>query len=177
VSYVFKGKDRVGEVRGEGQDEGGSVWACFMCSRGRTRWGRWRTRKTRLDGLVLRVQGGGQGEGGSDTRRRIMTRQHVAVVSVRSSSWWATCHAEVWVFGGWRGAGIPADALRHVGMLLGWGCGRVVVLSSTCRDVVGLSKGGGRVVVVVFDASRLASGVVDSGMGLWKGGGVVIDVS
>jgi hypothetical protein len=29
----------------------------------------------------------------------------------------------------------------------------VVVSSSTCRDVVGLSKGGGRVVVVVFDAS------------------------
>jgi hypothetical protein len=52
-----------------------------------------------------------------------------------------------------------------------------VVSSSTCRDVVGLSKGGGRVVVVVFDTSRLASGVVDSGVGLWKGGGVVVDVS
>jgi hypothetical protein len=43
-------------------------------------------------------------------------------------------------FKGWRGAGIPADVLRRVGMLLGWGCGRVVVSSSTCRDVVGLSK-------------------------------------
>ena len=58
---------------------------------------------------------------------------HVAVVSVRSSSWWATCRDEVWVFGGWRGAGIPANALRRVGLLLGWG--------------------------------------------LWKGGGVIVDVS
>jgi hypothetical protein len=52
-----------------------------------------------------------------------------------------------------EGAGIPADTLRHIGMLLGWGCGRVVVSSSKCRDVVGLSKGGRCVVVVVFDVS------------------------
>jgi hypothetical protein len=94
------------------------------------------------------------------------------------------------VFGGWRGAGIPADALRRVGMLLGWGGGRVVVSSLTCRDVVGLSKNTSKMDVFGWwegqgwwmeggrDTRRrvtMRRHVV--GVGWWKGGGVVVDVS
>ncbi len=119
-------------------------WACLMCSRGRTGWGRWQTHRTCPSGHVLRVRGEGQDEGGNPWGCR-----HGGRRVVMRCGCFTECGGEK------RGAGIPANALWRVSMLLGWGCGRVVVSSSTCCDMVGLWKGGGCVVVVVFDASRV----------------------
>jgi hypothetical protein len=47
--------------------------ACLMCSRRRTGWGRWRTRRTRPSGHVLRVRGEGQDEGGSEHIKHAQT--------------------------------------------------------------------------------------------------------
>ncbi len=105
-------------------------------------------------------------EGERNTRQCVTTRRHVAVLSVRSLSWWVTCRDDVGHpdLGVWwmEGAGIPADALQHVGMLLPpmshW-CGFLRVMT---RGGCGPWKGSGG--CCHDEVSSCCDGV-----GLWKG--------
>jgi hypothetical protein len=113
------------------------------------------------------------GEKASDNAEH---QEHVQMDMFLVFGWWEgqgwVPNTLIWVLGGWRGKGIPADASACCCGICEVG-GRRVVMRCGC-----LVDGGGQgyppthrygVVVVVFNASDV--------VGLWKGGGVVVDMS